>query len=138
VISKIKEWGHNPVTSEELCKHKQSLENPLDDEKIQAKCSDAIVVVYGSRGAQTEVDTILQPNPDLVKKTVMVIKEETLNDVLKSVSSSNWRDKIIPQAKKVIRYSELPLDDDTFNNIYVTLQTLREELAIKILEGSDI
>ena len=55
----LKAAGHNAALSEELIRADQPDLDSLEDELLQADAANLIVVLYGNRGTQTEVDRLL-------------------------------------------------------------------------------
>ncbi len=127
----LEERKHSTYFSEELCEHETSLNDPLKDETLQAHIADAIVLVYGSRGTQTEMDKILSGDQTLIAKTIMVIEEKTLSGALASVSRINWENDIMPRAMKVIRYEQLPLKSEKLKEICNPLEDMRQKKYVE-------
>lgn len=116
--------GHNAKFSEEYCGQKNALKNPIHDEMLQADCHDAIVMMYGSRGTQTEIDRIVMENKIIANKTTVLIRDSMLNRVDSSLSGESWRQLV--GAAKIIKYTKLPLEQDVLEDISELLQKLRE------------
>src|SRR5688500_225765 len=55
----LRRENHYAEFSEDLVPKDGSANDPFDEELLQADEADFIVVLYGSRGTQTEVDRIL-------------------------------------------------------------------------------
>lgn len=127
----LEERKHSAYFSEKLCEHETSLNDPLHDETLQAHFTDVIVIVYGSRGTQTEIDIILSGNQKLIAKTIMVIEEKTLSDVLRSISGTHWENDIMPRAMKVIRYEQLPLKSEKLEEICNPLEDMRQKKYVE-------
>lgn len=127
----LEERKHRTYFSEELCEHETSLNASLHDETIQAHMIDAIVLVYGSRGTQTEIDRILSGDQKLIAKTIMVIEEKTLANVLCSISGTYWKSDVMPRAMKVIRYEQLPLKSEKLKEICNPLEDMRQKKYVE-------
>ncbi len=103
--------GHSAKFSEELIKEGKvkPAPNPIHDETIHATVADLILVLYQSRGTQTEVDKILSDS-DLARKAVVLIEETTWNRLMQSVSRFQW---------EKFRGIILKFADDHFDNFNI-------------------
>ena len=72
---KLKALGHDAQFSEELCTEPNALDDPMKDEHLQAASAHVIVMIYGSRGTQTERDYILTER-DLAGKAIILIEKQ--------------------------------------------------------------
>ena len=92
---KIKEYlnknGHSAKISEELLKYGdyEPAPNSIIDEIFHALAADIIVVLYKSRGTQTEIDTILKFD-EVARKAILFIEKEILKKIKTSISAKNW------------------------------------------------
>ena len=85
--------GHSAKFSEEL--FKKSIvpppPNPIADEVFHADAADIIIVLYGSRGSQTEFEMILKYDA-LARKSVLVVDKKTWDVVTKKgLAGYNWK-----------------------------------------------
>jgi hypothetical protein len=99
--------GHEARFSEDFSEE-ESVLDPLEEELLQADSADLIVVLYGERGVQSEVDTLLAV-PDFASKAVIFIEQETYGRVLKSVSRGTWR-KLQRLATEIREYTPEELE----------------------------
>ena len=125
--------GHNACFSEELCDDDEALKNTLSEEYIQAESADAIIVVYGSRGTQTERDKFLDYSW-IAHKAHVVVSKEVLSNVERSVSSSNWAS--MARIAKIIKYEGTEELTGKVNEVCDEIDELRKELYVKRLEMS--
>ena len=137
IREELKRKGHTTDFSEELCQHEHSLINPILDENIQAKFADAIVMLYESRGTQTEHDRILLESTELMVKTVVVIRKEILNNIKTSISGTDWQDKTLKHALETVEYDTLPLGEKKKLEICMTLEKMRQEKYVRGLMRQD-
>lgn len=114
--------GHDARFSEELCRQKNALDDPIQDEILQAKSFDAIVIIYGSRGTQTELDRIIVPFNEIARKTTILVKESMLNSINSSLSSKSWQE--LSRDAEIINYSKLPLRESIMERICKNIQKL--------------
>ncbi len=97
----LKEAGHNAQFSEDLCSEPGALEDPLNDERLQAEAAHVIVMIYGSRGTQTERDLMLTER-ELACKSIVLVEKAVYDHVIpNSVSGKSWDEmshlaKVIP------------------------------------------
>jgi hypothetical protein len=99
------EMGHNAQFSEDLCDEPGALNDPLNDERLQAEAAHVIVMLYGSRGTQTERDVILTEREIACKAIVLVEKNMYQQLLPNSVAGKSWEEmgrtaKIIPFSKR--------------------------------------
>jgi hypothetical protein len=134
----LQQKEHNAYFSEDLCKDILSLNDSVYDEILQARSADAIVVVYESRGTQTEVERILIGNYELISKTIVIIQNDTLSTVQDSLSGFSWKTDIEPRSLDVIKFEQLPLTPEILEKICVPLEGLRQkEYVKKIMYGAN-
>lgn len=103
----LKSAGHEAAFSEELMPADQPDVDPLEDELLQADAAHLIVVLYGGRGTQTEVDRLLI-YPRFAEKALVFLASDTLAVVLESVSQGTW--KKLCKFGHVVEYSEQELE----------------------------
>jgi hypothetical protein len=93
--------GHNAQFSEDLCSEPGALADPLKDERLQAEAAHVIIMLYGSRGTQTERDVILTER-ELACKSIILIDKAVYARVLpQTISGKSWEEmshlaKVIP------------------------------------------
>lgn len=123
--------GHDARFSEELARHPAALRDPIDDETLQADSADLIVVLYGSRGTQTEHDVILS-NPDIATKAIIAI-EKAQEDVLvqKALASEAW--KQTKRHARIITYERASLPGTLVGTVCEIAQEVRQACYVRML-----
>lgn len=99
--------GHQASFSEEL-QPPDGDWNPLDAELLQAEECDLIVVLYGSRGTQSEVDTLLTQR-DFAWKAAIFIAAEQYPRVMSSASKGTWED-LGRRSQRIFQYTDAELE----------------------------
>jgi hypothetical protein len=122
VRDELNKIGHDAIFSEELCRQENALDDPIQDEILQARSFDAIVIIYGSRGTQTELDRIIVPFKKIARKTTIIVKESMLSSINSSLSSKSWQE--LNRDAEIINYSKLPLGEDILERIRKRIQKL--------------
>ena len=85
----LKQDGHDAAFSEDLIGPDPISADPLDEELLQADAADLIVVLYGSRGTQTEIDVLLG-YPRFADKSLIFIHDQMYENVRGSVAKGLW------------------------------------------------
>jgi hypothetical protein len=96
------EDGHHVYFSEDLILATKITNNPSDDELLQVDSAHLVVVLYGSRGVQSEIEDLLR-YPRLAEKAILFLHEKTLGKVLASYSGEFW--KKLRRRAEVITYN---------------------------------
>ena len=99
--------GHHAAFSEQLVPADSPDVDPLDDELLQADAAHLIVVLYGSRGTQSEVDRLLV-NSRFAEKALVFVAGEILALAMQSVSQGTW--KKLSRIGHVVEYSSEELE----------------------------
>ncbi len=136
VRDELNRIGHDARFSEELCRQESALDDSIEDEILQAKIVDAIVIIYGNGGTQTETDSIIIPHKDIAQKTTILVADSTLTSIYSSVSSNRWRE--LGREAEIIDYSKLPLEEDVLSKVRERMQKLREAKFLKSLDTRKI
>ncbi len=132
IRDKLIEVGHHARFSEDLCNHENALDDPIDDEKLQAKVTDAIIMIYKSRGTQTEVDRILHSQREIAQKTIILVEESIQRSIHRSISGKSWL-RLSGEVDKVITYPKLPLDKSIIDKIYNLMEKKRQTEYVKCI-----
>jgi hypothetical protein len=130
IRDKLIERGHDAKFSEDLCNHENALDDPIDDEKLQAEVADVIIMIYKSRGTQTEVDRILHSRREIAQKTIILVDERVQSSINSSLSGKSWL-KLSSEVNEVITYSKLPLDKSIIDEIYNLMEKKRQTEYVK-------
>jgi hypothetical protein len=102
----LREDGHNADFSEDLLPPDPP-PDPLQDELFQVDAANLVVVLYGSRGTQTEVDRLLS-HSQFAEKALVFLTPETLAAALGSVSQATW--KTLQKVGQVFEYTTAQLE----------------------------
>lgn len=127
---KLNERGHCVYFSEDLCASPEALDDPLHDEYLQAVSADAIVMIYKTRGTQTELDKILV-QPLIASKAYVLVEEDVLTNVSASLSSGNWEK--MARCAKVFKYKGRETIFDKIDEVCNVINKRRIECYIKSL-----
>ena len=129
IRDRLRAAGHDARFSEDLARHPTALRDPIDDETLQAESADVIIVLYGSRGTQTEHDVILA-NSEIASKAIIAIErrlKKTL--VTRALASEAWR-KTSKHAR-IIVYNEKQLPDLVVDEIIAMTQEIRQAVYVR-------
>jgi len=98
--------GHSAKFSEELIQEgkAKAAPDPITDEIFHADAANVIIVLYGSRGTQTEFDRILKYDK-IIKKTLIFVETSTWDKIMTSLSEYEWQ-KISNKVKKMEFFDE--------------------------------
>jgi hypothetical protein len=94
--------GHSAVFSEDLIDKSRAVDDALDEELLQVDAADLVVVLYGSRGTQSEIDVLLD-DPRFAEKAIIFIHVDTKPGAFHGVSGARW-EKLARRAQ-VIEYT---------------------------------
>lgn len=130
---RLLEQGHMAEFSEDLCEDPEALDDPIDDERLQAEAADLIVMIYGSRGTQTERDLILSER-HLAAKSIVFVEHATQQVVLdRSLVSTNW--KVMSEAARIITYSSDDLPALIIDTTVAITEKARRASYVRSLRG---
>lgn len=132
IRDELRKRGHNAEFSEDLCQQQKAIKDPLRDEVLQAISADVIIMIYGSRGTQTERDSILVYH-DIAQKAYVLIEERMWSNIKGSIASSSW-DKM-GRIANIIRYKEPEELEKKINEVCEKIDELRKELYVDALMG---
>lgn len=132
IRDELEKRGHNASFSEELCEESDSLGNALDDEYIQADSAHAIIVIYKSRGTQTERDKFLD-KPWIATKTYVLVSEEVLGSIKGSLISDNWQE--MARMAEVFEYRGPEELEEKVMHVCDKIDKLRQKYYVKHLEN---
>jgi hypothetical protein len=93
--------GHQARFSEDLIDSNRRAD-VLDEEFLQVEAADLVVVLYGSRGTQTEIDALLR-HSEFAEKAIIFIHAELLPKALAGVAGDDW--KKLQRRAQVIEYT---------------------------------
>lgn len=133
--NKLLEWGHKAAFGEDLHSQPQALSNPVDDLVLQAASAHLIIMIYSSRGTQTERDMLLSSRHFAAKSIVFV--ENILFDKIKiSLTGRDW--ELMEQVAEVIKYSRRRLSKCTVETVYERSEELRRQVYARTIKYGKI
>ena len=98
----LKKAGHSAAFSEDLIGPDRTVGDALDEELLQVDAADLVVVLYGSRGTQSEIDTLLD-DPRFAEKAIIFIHVDIKPGAFKGVSGGRW-EKLARRAQ-IVEYT---------------------------------
>lgn len=107
---KIKDYlnqlGHSAKFSEDLIKEglDKSAPDPITDEFFHADAAHLIIVLYRTRGTQTEFDRILKYEK-YARKSLIFVEEYLWEELLFTISQYSWNN-LEKQVQRINTYSE--------------------------------
>ncbi len=130
----LREAGHNADFSEDLIIAADALDDPIDDEILQADAADLIFMIYGSRGTQTEHDVILR-NKRVATKAVIFVEDGMLSKIQTGLGAKSWEDTL-KLAKYVITYKRKQLPRFLTLNAYEIAQKVRRACYARSIDSN--
>jgi hypothetical protein len=86
--------GHSAVFPEDLCEQEDAWKDDvLSDIVLQAKEADVIIMIYRTRGTQSERDLLLNglfDNPEFAHKAIVFISKQMFETVRRSLTGQDW------------------------------------------------
>ena len=134
---KIKEYlnhqGHSAKFSEDLLKEglDKSAPDPIIDEIFHADAAHIIIVLYRSRGTQTEFDRILKYDK-FARKSLIFVEDYLWEELLFSISRYNW-DNVKNHVSRISTYNEqtiIPLIKEFIDKLQFTEYIRNLELEL--------
>jgi hypothetical protein len=102
IRDRLRKDGHHAYFSEDLILAVKITDNPSDDELLQVDSVHLVVVLYGSRGVQSEIEDLLR-YPRFAEKAIVFLHEKTLAKILTTYSGEFW--KKLQRRAEVITYN---------------------------------
>lgn len=130
--------GHDARFSEDLCSQPSALPDPIHDERLQAAAAHLIVMIYGSRGTQTERDVIVADR-EIAGKAIILIEKEFYRTIkTRSLAGRSWEQ--MEQLAKVMTYRKGELDRRAVSAVCRVTEDMRvacyvQELRLRNLNG---
>ena len=122
---KLLTLGHKAAFGEELHQQSKALTNPIDDLTLQADSAHLIIMIYRSRGTQTERDLLLS-NKNFANKSIVFIEESLLDQISKSLAGEDW--KLMSEVAEVIKYRQGQLSKCVIQVAYERTKELRRQV----------
>jgi len=128
---KLTELGHDAKFSEELCVEPDALADPMNDEHLQAEAAQIIVMIYGSRGTQTERDFILTDR-ELAQKAIILVEKQLYETIRKrSLAGKSWEE--MGQVARIIVYRKSERLQNLVDKVCKITQQIRTALYVRDL-----
>lgn len=135
VRDELLKLGHDARFGEDLHNQKNALPNPVDDLTLQADSADLILMIFKSRGTQTERDILLSNNY-FANKAIIFIENSLYDTVSKSVSGEDW--KLMEKAAQIIKYKVSDLPDVVINEVSQKTDILRKQAYARLIRNKGI
>jgi hypothetical protein len=135
----LQNLGHGAVFPEDLCKQAGAWDDELLGEVIiQAREAHIIIMIYRTRGTQSERDILMSDilnNPGFAQKSIVFIEEAMLEKVKNSVTGQDWEN--MSKVTEIHTYQKTKLPKDIVDNVQVITQKLRRRVYVRdILRGA--
>ncbi len=129
--NRLREWGHNAAFGEDLHSQPQALSNPVDDLVLQAASAHLIIMIYCSRGTQTERDVLLS-NQHFAAKSIVFVENSVLNTIKTSLTGKDW--ELMDRVTEVVKYSKRRLSKCTVDTVYERTEELRRQAYARTIK----
>lgn len=127
---KLTSLGHKAAFGEDLHKQSKALTNPIDDLTLQADAAHLIIMIYRSRGTQTERDVLLS-NKNFADKSIVFLDATLFDQVSKSLSGEDWR--LMSEVAEVIKYSKRELSKCVIKAVCNRTEELRKQVYARAI-----
>lgn len=132
----LSKMGHDTRFSEELHGQPGAAKDPIDDETFQAASADLVIMLYGSRGTQTERDLLLTV-PSLASKAVVFIESRMYDTIrTKALTAKSW--ETMSRVAKLIVYRKHELARDVVKQACEIAQDLRIAHYARMLRSGEV
>ena len=129
--TRLREWGHKAAFGEDLHSQPQALSNPVDDLVLQAASAHLIIMIYCSRGTQTERDVLLS-NQAFAAKSIVFVQNSVLNTIKTSLTGKDW--ELMDKVAEVVKYSKRRLSKCTVEMVYERTEELRRQVYARTIK----
>ncbi len=136
---KLQELGHGAVFPEDLCQQDDAWGDELLAEIVmQAKEAHVIIMVYRSRGTQSERDILMTDildNPGFAQKSIIFVEEKMYARIKESVTGQDW--ERMSKVTEVNVYQTTKQPEDIVNRVQDITQKLRRRVYVRnLLKGA--
>jgi len=132
---KLCESGHKAAFGEDLHKQSKALRNPIDDLTLQADSAHVIVMIYSSRGTQTERDVLLSIK-SFADKAIVFVEESLFKEASASLTGEDW--KLMSKFAEVIKYSNNQLPECITETVFRYMEDLRKQVYARTIRCGGI
>jgi hypothetical protein len=129
--NKLTEWGHKAAFGEELHNQPQALSNPVDDLILQAASAHLIIMIYCSRGTQTERDMLLS-NRHFAAKSIVFVEHLLFDKIQTSLTGRDW--DLMDQVAEVVKYSRRRLSKCAVETVFERTEELRRQVYARAIK----
>jgi hypothetical protein len=136
---KLQELGHGAVFPEDLCDQDDAWNDELLAEIVmQAQEAHVIIMIYRSRGTQSERDIFMNDilnNVGFAQKSIIFIEESMHAKLKKSVTGQDWERMGKVAEVQIYKTNEQP--EHIVNNVKTITQKLRRRVYVRdLLKGA--
>lgn len=132
IRDELQKLGHDARFGEDLHNQTDALPNPVDDLTLQAASADLIIMMYKSRGTQTERDILLS-NDYFARKAIIFIEETLYEVVSKSVSGEDW--KLMGKVADILKYNSQDIPNTIIKAVVQKTDTLRKQAYARLIRN---
>ncbi len=132
---KLIDFGHKPAFGEDLHRQSKALKNPIDDLTLQADSAHVIIMIYSSRGTQTERDVLLS-NRNFADNSIVFVEKGLFKQIKTSLAGEDW--KLMSKVAEVITYSQDQLPEYVINVVSERTEELRKQVYARTVRYGDI
>lgn len=132
---KLFNYGHKPAFGEDLHKQSNALKNPIDDLTLQADSAHVIIMIYSTRGTQTERDVLLS-NKNFADRSIVFVEEALFEQVKTSLAGEDWN--LMSRVAEVVKYSKGQLPKQVIKVASDRTEELRKQVYARTLRYGDI
>lgn len=135
----LQEAGHGAVFPEDLCKQKDAWGDELLAEIVmQAQEAHVIIMIYRSRGTQSERDILMSDildNFGFAQKSIVFVEETMYAKLKESVTGQDWEN--MSKVAQVHTYQTTKQPEDIVNKVQDITQKLRRRVYVRnLLKGA--
>jgi len=132
---KLFEWEHKPAFGEDLHNQPEALTNPIDDLRLQAASAPLIIMIYKSRGTQSERDLLLS-NINFANKSIVFVEDSLFDQISRSLTGEDW--KLMNEVAEVIRYKRSRLSKCIIDIVHERTEDLRKQVYARAIRYGGI
>lgn len=136
---KLQELGHGAVFPEDLCKQDGAWGDELLGEIVmQAQEAHVIIMIYRSRGTQSERDILMSDilnNFVIAQKSIVFVEDTMFTKLKESVTGQDWEN--MSKVAQVHTYQATEQPEEIVNKVKAITQKLRRRVYVRnLLKGA--
>jgi len=132
---KLQKLGHGAVFPEDLCKQDGAWSDELLAEIVmQAQEAHVIIMIYRSRGTQSERDILMSnilDNFAFAQKSIVFVENAMLTKLKESVTGQDWEN--MSKVAEVHTYQATEQPEEIVNKVKDITQKLRRQVYVRYL-----